>query len=195
MNQTSEQTDTTARTPIHSRVIRYNSFLRDDGRWDIEGALIDSKAYEQTLLERGRMAAGEPIHHMQVCLTIDDDYLIHACKAEMPATPFRACQPAKLPVVMLVGAKLGKGWRKRVDESMGGQSGCTHLRELLYGMGTAAIQTVGRYRAHQRREAGVPEPVMTVPRPPVGECLGWAFDGEVVKRFRPQFYLWPDKQT
>ena len=182
------------RIPIHSRVIRYDSYLRNDGRWDIEGVLMDSKAYDQVLLEKGLMQAGSPIHHMRVRLGIDDEFVIHEAFAEMPATPFGACQPAREPVQGLVGAKLGKGWRRRIDECMGGELSCTHLRELLNGMATAAIQTVGRYRAHQRRTAGLPGPVMLYPKPPLGECLGWAFSGEVVKRFRPQFHGWnPDQ--
>ncbi len=187
---TPQSTITSNRRPIHTRSVRYSSFLREDNHWDIEGTLVDTKSYDQTLLERGLVHSGDPIHHMTVSLSINDDFIILEAHAQMPTTPFEACQPARAPISNLVGAKLGKGWRKSVDACMGGEAGCTHMRELLYGMATAAIQTVGRYRAHQRRQAGLPEPVMVQPRAPLGECLGWAFDGSVVQRFRPQFFGW-----
>jgi hypothetical protein len=108
----------------------------------------------------------------------------------MPATPFDECQRSRAPLDLLVGTRIGAGWRKAIAEKMGGERGCTHLRELLFGMGTAAFQTVGRYRAYERKKAGLPEPVLLKPRAPLGECLGWAFDGEPMKRYRPEFFGW-----
>jgi hypothetical protein len=100
------------------------------------------------------------------------------------------CGQASAPLAALVGCSMGRGWRKAIEERMGGERGCTHLRELLAGMGTAAFQTIGRYRAHQRQQAGLPEPVQLKPRPPMGECLGWAFDGGPMQRYRPEFFGW-----
>lgn len=178
------------RTPVHARDVQFRSFLRRDGQWDIEGTLIDTKAYDQVATERGPLAAGTPIHHMRIRLTIDDNFTVHAVQVDMPATPFGECQQARAPLDRLVGSRLGGGWRKAIQEKMGGEQGCTHLRELLAGMGTAAFQTVGRYRAHQRKLAGQAEPVQLTPRPPLGECLGWAFDGVPVQRYRPEFFGW-----
>lgn len=178
------------RIPVHARDIAYRSFLRPDGRWDIEGTLLDSKAYDQVAVERGLLPAGTPIHHMRIRLTIDDAFTVQAVEVDMPATPFGECQRAQAPLALLVGSRIGGGWRKAINERMGGESGCTHLRELLFGMGTAAFQTVGRYRAYERKKAGLPEPVMLKPRPPLGECLGWAFDGEPMRRYRPEFFGW-----
>ena len=33
---------TVARTPQHIRRIHFNSFVREDGLWDIEGELLDT---------------------------------------------------------------------------------------------------------------------------------------------------------
>ena len=183
-------TEDPSRIPIHVRNVNYCSFLRPDGLWDIEGTLHDSKAYAQESLARGLLPAGAPIHHMRIRLTIDETFTVQAVETDMPATPFDACLPAAAPLQLLVGVKIGAGWRKAIAARMGKDKGCTHLRELLSGMGTAAFQTVGRYRAHQRRQAGLPEPAMLKPRPPLGECLGWAFDGETMRRYRPQFFGW-----
>lgn len=179
-----------SRIPVHLRDIAYRSFLRTDGLWDVEGTLLDTKGYDQVAVERGPLAAGTPIHHMRIRLTIDDAFTVHAVEVEMPTTPFRECQGSKVPLQALVGCRIGGGWRKAIQERMGGESGCTHLRELLFGMGTAAFQTVGRYRAHERKLRGEPEPMLVNPRPPLGECLGWAFDGEPMRRYRPEFFGW-----
>jgi len=165
-----------ARIPVHVRDVSYRSFLRPDGLWDIEGTLHDSKTYAQESLARGLLPAGAPIHHMCIRLTIDEAFTVQAVEADMPATPFDACLPAAAPLQLLVGVKIGAGWRKAIAARMGKDKGCTHLRELLSGMGTAAFQTVGRYRAHQRRQAGLPEPVMLKPRPPLGESIFDLFD-------------------
>jgi hypothetical protein len=179
-------TEDPARIPIHTRTVTYHGFLRPDGLWDIEGTLHDSKPYEQE-----RRPAGAPIHHMRIRLTVDDAYTIRAVEADMPATPFgQECLPAVDPLQLLVGVTLGSGWRKAIAERMGREKGCTHLRELLFGMGTAAFQAVGPYRGRKQKEAGKPEPVMLKPRPPMGQCVGWSFDGAQIKRHYPQFVGW-----
>ena len=183
-------TEDPSRIPIHLRDVIFRSFLRPDNLWDIEGTLHDSKAYDQESPARVMVRAGAPVHHMRIRLTIDDAFVIKAVQADMPTTPFDACQPAIAPLQLLVGVKIGAGWRTAIAARMGKEKGCTHLRELLFGMGTAAFQTVGRYRALQRQQAGVPDPVLHKPRPPMGQCLGWAFDGEPMRLFRPQFFGW-----
>ena len=178
------------RIPAHLRDVSYRTFLRPDGHWDIEGTLEDTKGYAQTSTERGYLPAGAAIHHMGIRLTIDDNFKVLAVEVGMPVTPFDECQGAKPPVDKLVGASIGSGWRKVINEAMGRELGCTHLRELLFGMGTAAVQTVERYRAHERRLAGKPEPVRLKPPPHLGQCISWAFDSGPVKRHQPNFYGW-----
>lgn len=178
------------RIPVHERDIAFRSFLRPDGLWDIEGTLRDAKRYDQEVPERGALPAGAPVHQMRIRLTIDDSFCVRAAQVDMPATPFGECQAAMPPLQRLVGERMAGGWRKAIQDAMGGEAGCTHVRELLAGLGTAAFQTVGRYRAHQRKLAGEPEPVLLKPRPPMGQCIGWAFDGGPMQRYRPEFFGW-----
>src|SRR4051812_3311631 len=116
-----------SRIAVHARDVSYRSFLRPDGLWDIEGTLRDSKAYDQVALDRGLLRAGDAIHHMRIRLTIDDGFLVRAVEADMPATPFDECQQSRAPLDLLVGTKIGGGWRKAIAERMGGEHGCTHL--------------------------------------------------------------------
>lgn len=183
------------RTHAHTRSVEYRGYRRDDGLWDIEAELTDTKTYSYNTPDRVILEAGVPLHGMAIRVTVDDAMKITDIAVRMAAAPFPECQQAKPPMARLVGATLGRGWRKTIEEALGGIQGCAHLRELLFNMATAAYQTIPHYRSHLRRQAGLPEPVLKRPPPHVGQCLAWDFDGPVVKRHRPDFYGWkpPEK--
>ncbi len=92
----------------------------------------------------------------------------------------------------LVGASLTQGWRKAVSEAVGGQLGCTHLKELLGPVGTVVVQTLtGGQKALVAARAADPK---TSPVPFfVNGCKAWARDGELVKELLPQFYVGPNR--
>lgn len=179
-----------ARNHIHTRTVVFRGYRREDGLWDIEGQMNDAKTYAFDHLDRGGLQPGDPIHGMAVRLTVDDAMKITDVAVTMPATPFPECQQAKPPLSALIGHTLGAGWRQTIEAAMGGIKGCTHLRELLFNMATAAYQTIPLYREHMRRLAGLPAPVLTRPPPHLGKCLAWDFDGPVVERHKPQFFRW-----
>ena len=182
--------DAVPRTHVHTRSVEYRGYRRDDGLWDIEAELLDAKTYTHETADRGVLEAGAPVHGMRIRVTVDDAMKITDIAVRMPAAPFPECQHAKPPMTRLIGATLGRGWRKAIEEALGGTQGCAHLRELLFNMATAAYQTIPHYRGHLRRLAGLPEPVLKRPPPHLGQCLAWDFDGPVVKRNRPQFAGW-----
>ena len=100
------------RDHIHSREIHCRGFRREDGLWDIEGELVDTKTYSFANRDREGIVAGEPIHHMRIRLTLDDDMLVHACEAATEAGPFDLC-PAITPTFAgLAGLRIGPGWRQ-----------------------------------------------------------------------------------
>ena len=176
------------RTPLHTRAVTYRGFARSDGLWDIEGSMRDTKDYSFERFERGVLKAGTPLHDMFVRVTVDSSLKIVAIETGMPATPFSECIHAAAPVQRLIGATLGRGWRKAIESAIGGVEGCTHLRELLFNLATAALQTIPSYIDFQQREAGNPPPEPTVAPPYVGQCMSWRRDGPAVQRFYPQFY-------
>lgn len=47
----------------------------------------------------------------------------------MPAHPFTTCTLGIATAQALVGTSLARGFRRKVDEAMGGDRGCTHLRD------------------------------------------------------------------
>lgn len=181
------------RTPAHERRISYHGYHREDGLWDIEGQLCDTKPYDQTM--RGQLRPrGTPVHDMLVRVTIDDAMTIVDIHAFMRSTPFDECPQAEPPVRRLIGATLGRGWRRALDEAIGSTRGCTHLRELLFGTATAAFQTLGAYKDHLRQLRGEPEPRRATPPFFMGGCMSWDFDGPVVARVAPQFIGWHRRQ-
>lgn len=183
--------DAQPRKPLHTRKISFEGFLREDGLFDIDAELIDSKSHTIQMHERGQLPAGGAIHHMRVRVTVDDSLTIRAIQTALDAAPFGLCQNAVDPVQKLVGATLGAGWRKAIEAAMGGVAGCTHLRELLFNVATAAFQTIPIELSRQReargeqRDPDAPAPYF------IGKCLSWDREGPVVRKVLPMYYRPP----
>jgi hypothetical protein len=176
------------RQHLHTRAVTYRGFLREDGLWDIEAEMSDVKTYAFQRSERGEMPPGEPIHGMHIRLTVDEGMTIRAIATAMDHTPFGECQQGNDPMQRMVGVRLGPGWRQAIEKALGGVRGCTHLRELLFNMATAAYQTVFPYQEHQRREAGHRPAQAEQPPYHLGRCIAWDLGGPVVERHYPQFF-------
>jgi hypothetical protein len=67
---------------------------------------------------------------------------------------------------------------------LGNDKGCTHLRELLFNMATAAFQSVTGTFATQNADK---------PPPHLGRCMTWGFNSPLVERLHPMFFQWPEK--
>lgn len=172
----------------HTRTVVYSGFEREDGMWDIEAALTDVKTYNFVIPSQGPREAGQPIHGLNIRLTVDDQFTIHEVYTDMAHIPHPECDQAPRDMNLLIGCKLGSGWRKAIDARIGGTGGCTHLREMLFNMATAAYQTIPSARQFRNQQAGLPDEVPTTPPPHVGKCMSWALDGPVVQRYYPMFY-------
>jgi hypothetical protein len=183
------------RRHLHTRAVTYRGFLRDDGLWDIEGELADTKPYGFTRSDGSEKPAGEPIHGMSIRLTIDDAMTIRAIATSTDFTPFGECQQGNDPMQQMVGVRLGPGWRQAIEKALGGVRGCTHLRELLFNMATAAYQAVFPWRERERRLAGVTPSQASEPPYHLGRCIAWDTNGAVVARHYPQFVGWRPVRT
>ncbi len=180
------------RKHIHRRSIEFHGHLRDDGLWDIEAELKDVRGYAYRSRDSGEKPEASMVHNMLLRVTVDDQMTVIAIETGMPATPFPECPQVEQPMQRLVGARLGSGWRRTIDAAIGGVNGCTHMRELLFNLATAAFQTVPVYRMHQRRDQGLPLPRFTKPLPHFGKCMSWDFNGPVMQRVAPEFYRWSE---
>lgn len=174
----------TPREHIHSREIRCRGYRREDGLWDVDAALEDTKTYSFANHDRGGIVSGEPIHRMHIRLTVDDDLVVRAAEAFTEAGPFSICGDIAPIFAALVGLRVGPGWRKAVGERMGGVRGCTHLSELLLGpVTTTVLQTVGPARARRStaRRPGVKPAI-------IDSCHALAESSPVVAREWPEYY-------
>jgi hypothetical protein len=168
------------REPLHRRQIDMRGYRRADGLFDIEGHLLDTKAYGFDNEEKGWLEPGTPLHGMWIRLTVDDDLLIHECEAASDHTPYAICPQAAPNFARLAGLKIGPGFNRAVQERVGGVLGCTHLREMLAQMATVAYQTLYPVR----REKELAREAVTGQREKpriIGTCLAYEPSSPVVK--------------
>jgi hypothetical protein len=176
------------REPIHTRKIECRGFRRDDGMWDIEGHLVDTKTYAFKNEHRGEVKAGEPIHEMWLRLTLDDTMTIRGVEAATDHSPFAAC-PAIIPNFQrLVGISIAKGFINKVRELLSGVEGCTHLVEMMGPVATTAFQTIFPYRNRMAEAEGKKTDASRKPRL-LNTCHAFAENGEIARR------LWPELNT
>ncbi len=176
------------RRHMHTREIVCRGYKRDDGLWDIEGRITDTKSYSFPNRDRGGIAAGEPLHDMLIRLTMDGDRTIHKAEAATEHSPYNICPHVTESFSKLEGLKIEAGWRKAVMRVFGGVHGCTHLTDLLLGpLATTAVQTIipdgsEEVPVKERRDASWL----------IDKCHAFASDGPVVQREFPEHYTGDD---
>ena len=174
------------RKHLHLRSVECRGFLRDDGLWDIEGHLVDTKTYSFPNRHRGTVEAGEPVHEMWLRLTVDDSLRIREVEAVTDHGPFGTCPAITENFKRLEGLTIGPGFRRAVRERVGGVQGCTHLVELIQPVATTAFQTMtARRRFKESQENAEFE---SGPPPFLDTCHALASDGPVVRERWPELY-------
>ena len=142
------------REAVHKRQINCNGFLRDDGLYDIEAELTDHKTYTFPSDFRGAVTPDLPVHHMILRVTINQERVIHDAEAITVTGPYAICPSANEVFHNLVGLQIGPGWRRKVQATIGGRHGCTHITELLSTVATVAYQTLYGEEARKTRKLG-----------------------------------------
>ncbi|MCP5264851.1 MAG: DUF2889 domain-containing protein [Burkholderiaceae bacterium] len=178
----------------HTRRIHAEGFEREDGLWDIEARIVDTKTYPYNEPYRGRREPGSRVHDMVVRLTLDPSLVVRGIEVVFPSTPYGDCAHSGPTFDRLIGARVTSGWRKAVMDAVGGAKGCTHVRELLFPMATVAIQTIVGWPEATEGEGGarMPGPRDPNTRPPfIDGCYAWSSSGNVVKDLYPTFYVTP----
>ncbi len=76
----SSPTPTSQRRLLHRRAIEVQVFARDDGLFEVEAGLTDTKTRDVTLAG-GIRKAGEPVHDMLLNLVVDRQLTIHESRS------------------------------------------------------------------------------------------------------------------
>jgi hypothetical protein len=174
------------RNHIHTREIRCIGYERDDGLWDIEGRITDTKTYSFENQDRGLVGSGTPVHDMLVRLTVDNDLVVQDAEASTEQGPFHICPNITDGVKALIGLKITTGWTRNVQKAIGGVKGCTHINQLLIGpLATTAYQSIVPRKIHvSKTHDDKPEKRPVI----VDTCHAFAADGPIVQRMWPDYY-------
>lgn len=175
--------DSPHRTEIHLRRIEMRGYRRDDGLYEIDGRVVDTKARRLRTIDGREIPADTPIHDMWIRLVVDESLLVHDIVAVSDATPFPVCREAVAPMRAIVGQRIKSGWTNMVKAKLGGATGCTHLMELLIPLATAAYQTLAEVRLTQ------PDVVNAAGRPlKIDSCYAYAATRDLVRLRWPVFH-------
>lgn len=165
------------RKHIFTRQIFCEGFEREDGLYDIEARVTDTTPDP---------ARRNPRHDMQLRLTVDSGYMVRAIEVHTYSAPNEECFIVEPPHQGLVGKSIMRGWRKAVTETVGGDIGCTHIRELLMTAGTVVYQTLAGRAKSERPSDELPGVA--------GTCKAWALDGKIIRTEFPLHYRPREKQ-
>ncbi len=168
------------RKAIHVRKLECTGYLRSDGRYDIEGQLIDTKPYRYALVHRV-LQPGEPLHHMKLVLTAGRDGEIHGAAAETLAAPYSGECHGILPAyAQLIGMRIQPGFVREVRRMFAGIEGCSHITELIPMIATTFFQIV--WSAARSEEDGA-NPADARSISPLNGCHALRSGGPVVTTY------------
>lgn len=176
-----------ARKPLHKRAITVEVFEREDGLWDVDAQLIDTKAYNFPLFGGGEHLAGQPVHHMWLRITIDRTYTIVDASVDYEAAPYTVCSAIAESYKQLIGLNLIRGFRHDVRARLAGRHGCTHVTELTNVLPTAAIQGIAtRINPVKLANEQTKRPFQ------IDGCHALRAEGEVVRVHHPKWFKKPN---
>jgi hypothetical protein len=171
---------TVGRNRLHMRRIVLDGYQREDGLFDIEGRLTDTKDHDYALLT-GVKQAGVPIHDMLVRVTIGRDFVVRDVEVKVDGMPyFDACNRIEPAYRKLIGKNLRHGFRKELYAAMGGVQGCSHVTELFSQLPTAAIQMFAGLRREIEPEDDVPFQL--------DRCHALETTTDTVRKYYPRWY-------
>ena len=185
------------RKPIHHRLIDCRGYEREDGLFDIEGHLTDTKSYGFDTTVRGRLEPGDFIHDMKMRITLDSTFMIVDMEAVTDHHPYPNCGVITPNYKELIGQRIVSGFTKATENAVGSTKGCTHHTGLLRDLATVAFQTLGPLIAKRSREQAessvdvkdVNKLIFKGRKPPmIDGCHALASHNVNVKQFFPKWY-------
>jgi hypothetical protein len=172
------------REALHHRQIDLRTCKRSDGLFEVSAHLTDRKSRDfKPQAGKHEFPAGAPIHDMGVTLVFDIDMIIREVDTFMASHPYSSCPGGGDSLKALVGLRIGAGWNGRVRERLPNCDTCTHLKELLTPMATAAIQgMVGLRPSTLEARDGNGKPSK------IDSCHAYSATRELVREHWPEYY-------
>lgn len=193
--------DAAPRQLFHTRAITVHGYAREDGLYDVEAELADTRSEGFANRDRGWIAPGDKLHGMKFRITFDDNMLIHKSEAVTEFGPFAHCAGGAANFSRLAGLTIKRGFLREATSRVHGTEGCTHLRELIQQMATVAFQTLWPVRIKRERAAAQAAQARgEQPTRPsaddgsarlVDSCFAYAASGPVVRDRWPHLYTGP----
>lgn len=176
--------DGITREELHQRRIDFRGYRRSDGLYEIHGRVTDRKTTDFTPAGGSRVVPAQAaIHDMGVTVVFDRDMVITAVSTFMSSHPYRSCVGGGDTLQGIVGLRIGAGWNAELRKRLPTCDTCTHLREILVPLASAAIQTMTTERSRDMVQAldaaGNPAKIDT--------CHAYGRTRELVRN------LWPDQ--
>ncbi len=170
------------RSPLHTRQVTCTGWAREDGLWEVEARLSDTRAYDMDpAFVRGNVVmrkAGDPIHLMSLRIALDDSFTIVEAQAVSHQVPYADCVDINAAYEQLVGLRIEAGFNQAVKARFRGALGCTHLTELMGPVATTALQSI-RPAMERRRYLNGQPPSDDGPKPVLlNSCHGLRRGGE-----------------
>lgn len=122
--------------PAFSRSVNVEMDWLDKASFEIRGSLNDN------------------VHSLVARFVVSfPDFVIREATGDITGMPYPGfCQGSLAALTGLVGERIGRGFRKRAGEVVGGAASCNHLHTLVTNMAASAFQ-MNYVAAKQRPEA------------------------------------------
>lgn len=175
------------REELHARRLDLRGFRRSDGLFEVEAHLTDRKPFDFTLPSGTRtVPAKAAIHDHRLRLVFDADMVVRAVHASIDASPYRECPQGGRSLQALVGLRIGAGWNGEVRRRLPSSETCTHLKELLGPLASAALQSMHGVRPGQGEAADANGRPLKL-----DSCYAYGVTRELVMQRWPAFHRPP----
>jgi hypothetical protein len=171
------------REELHFRRIDLRGFRRSDGLFEVEANLTDQKPFDfQPPSREQKIAAGELIHDHVLRVAFGEDMVIREIKAFMRTWPYAECPRGADVMQSMVGVRIGPGWNSEVRKRLPNAESCTHLKEMMVVLASAAYQTM--FSLSTRNVDDVDKNGR--PRK-IDSCYAYGASRELVLKYWPEF--------
>lgn len=141
--------DSITREEMHHRRLDFRGYRRSDGQFEVRAHLTDRKPVDFTPPGDSRIVpAGAPVHDLGVTVVFDRSMVITRIGTFIASHPYRQCPGGGDTLQAMVGVSIGAGWNRAIRERLPSCDTCTHLREILPPLASAAYQTMTIERLH-----------------------------------------------